>query len=134
MCWRASAPAASPGFSSSPTRGRASAFLPLRASNMRPGVLVSIVGHVGAVMMTLLVWETRSVIMPASGSVVPVEIVAVAPESNVRALAEDVPDEEVAPDEQEPTEAEPAPAPSPTPQPQRRQQNDEFDLSAVAGM
>lgn len=101
---------------------------------MRPGVLVSIVGHVGAVMMTLLAWETRAVILPASGSVVPVEIVAVAPESNVRALAEDVPDEEVAPDEQEPTEAEPAPAPSPTPQPQRRQQNEEFDLSAIAGM
>lgn len=101
---------------------------------MRPGVIVSIVGHVGAVMMTLLAWETRTVILPASGAVVPVEIVAVAPESNVRALAEDVPDEEVAPDEQEPTEAEPAPAPSPTPTPQRRQQNDEFDLSAVAGM
>jgi hypothetical protein len=101
---------------------------------MRPGVIVSIVGHVGAVMMTLLAWETRTVILPASGAVVPVEIVAVAPESNVRALAEDVPDEEVAPDEQEPTEAEPAPAPSPTPTPQRRQQDDEFDLSAIAGM
>lgn len=101
---------------------------------MRPGVIVSIVGHVGAVMMTLLAWETRTVILPASGSVVPVEIVATAPESNVRALAENVPDEEVAPDEQEPTEAEPAPTPAPTPQQQRRQQNDEFDLSAVAGM
>jgi hypothetical protein len=102
---------------------------------MRPGVVVSIVGHVGAVMMTLLAWESRSVIIPASGSVVPVEIVAVAPESNVRALAEDIPEEELSPTEAEPSEAEEAPAPAPTPQrEQRRRESDEFDLSAIAGM
>lgn len=101
---------------------------------MRPGVIVSIVGHVGAVMMTYLAWETRAVILPASGSVVPVEIVAVAPESNVRALAVEVPEDEVSPDEQEPEEADPTPAPAPTPREQRRQRNDDFSLDAVAGL
>lgn len=101
---------------------------------MRPGVIVSIVGHVGAVMMTLLVWETRAVIVPASGSVVPVEIVAVAPESNVRALAVDVPDDELSPDEQEPEEADEASAPAPTPRERQRQRNDDFNLDAVAGL
>lgn len=101
---------------------------------MRPGVIVSIVGHVGAVMMTLLVWETRAMIVPASGSVVPVEIVAVAPESNVRALAVDVPEDEVSPEEQEPEEADETPAPAPTPREQRRQRNDDFNLDAVAGL
>jgi hypothetical protein len=59
----------------------------------------------------------------------------VAAESNVRALAEDVPEAEVSPDEQIPSEAQPEPAPTPEPTPQRpRQQNDAFDLSAVAGL
>ncbi len=101
---------------------------------MRPGVFVSVIGHVGAVLMTLLAWEARSTLMPAVGSVVPVEIVDVAPESNVRALAEDVPEDEVAEQEEETVEAEPPPAPAPTPTPQRRQQNDEFDLAAIARM
>jgi hypothetical protein len=101
---------------------------------MRPGVIVSLVGHVGAVMMTLLAWEARSSLPATAGAVVPIEIVDVALESNVRALAEAVPDEEVSPEEQEPTIAEEQPAPAPTPQPQRRQQNEEFDLSAIAGL
>jgi hypothetical protein len=101
---------------------------------MRPGVIVSIIGHVGAVLMTLLAWEARSSLPPEQGAVVPIEIVDVALESNVRALAEDVPDEEVAPEEQTPTEAEEQPAPSPTPTPRPRPRNDEFDLSAIAGM
>jgi hypothetical protein len=101
---------------------------------MRPGVIVSLVGHVGAVMMTLLAWEARSSLPATAGAVVPIEIVDVALESNVRALAEAVPDEEVSPEEQEPTIAEEQPAPAPTPQPQRRQQNQEFDLSAIAGL
>lgn len=101
---------------------------------MRPGVIVSIVGHVGAVLIILLAWEQRPILLPASGSVVPVEIVDVALESNVRALAEAVPDDEVSPDEQEPEEADEAPAPTPTAQPQPRRQNDEFNLDAVAGM
>lgn len=101
---------------------------------MRPGVIVSIVGHVGAVLMTYLAWEARPALVPASGSVVPVEIVAVAPESNVRALAADVPDAEVSPQEQEPEQAEETPAPAPTPTPQRRPRNDDFNLDAVAGL
>jgi hypothetical protein len=102
---------------------------------MRPGVIVSIIGHIGAVLMTLLAWEARSSLPAEIGAVVPIEIVDVALESNVRALTEDVPDEEVSPEETPPTEAEeqPAPAPTPTPQP-RRNRNDDFDLSAIAGM
>jgi len=105
---------------------------------MRPGVVVSLIGHIGAVMMTMLAWEARSTLTPEIGAVVPVEIVDVAPESNVRALAEDVPEEEVAPEQQEETvEAEPEPAPTPAPQPrprQPRQQQEEFDLDAIARM
>jgi hypothetical protein len=59
---------------------------------MRPGVIVSIIGHVGAVLMTLLAWEARTTLPPESGAVVPVEIVDVALESNVRALAEEAPE------------------------------------------
>lgn len=100
---------------------------------MRPGVIVSIVGHVGAVLMTLLAWEAQSSLPTEMGAVVPVEIVAIAPESNVRALAEAVPEDEVSPDEVEPAEAEERPAPAPTPTPQR-QRSDDFDLAAIAGM
>lgn len=89
---------------------------------MRPGVIVSIVGHIGAVLMTFLAWETRAVIVPSGGSMVPVEIVDVALESNVRALAEEVEDEgESAADES--VESDPQPAPAPTPQrPQTRRE------------
>ncbi|MGQ0533391.1 MAG: hypothetical protein ACT4OF_11970 [Caulobacteraceae bacterium] len=102
---------------------------------MRAGWVVSFIGHVGFVIMTLLAWESRSSLPQNIGAVVPVEIVDVAAESNVRALAEDVPDEEVSPQEQPPSEEEPAPASTPAPTPPRpRQQNDTFDLSAVAGL
>lgn len=104
---------------------------------MRAGWAVSLIGHIGAVMMTMLAWETRSTLMPHVGAIVPVEIVDVAAESNVRALAEDVPVEEAAPEEQEQTsEAAPEPTPAPAP-PQRTQPNprdDEFDLAALARM
>ncbi|MGE0595812.1 MAG: cell envelope integrity protein TolA [Hyphomonadaceae bacterium] len=103
---------------------------------MRAGWLVSAVGHVGFVLMTLLAWEARSTIEPAAGAVVPVEIVDVALESNVRALAEEIPEEEVAPEAAEETVEEvpeEAPAPTPEPPPERRQQReDEFDLAAIA--
>lgn len=104
---------------------------------MRPGVFVSIIGHVGAVLITLLALPVSNSVVESRGSVVPIEIVDVADESNVRALAEDVPDEEVAPEETPPTVAEEQPAPAPTPSPQRRapqQANDDFDLAAVAGL
>jgi hypothetical protein len=101
---------------------------------MRPGVIVSIIGHVGAVMMTLLAWDAHSNLTPAIGSVVPVEIVDIAPESNVRALSEDVPDAEEAATEELPAEAEEASEPSPTPQPRPRREQDDFNLDAIAGM
>ncbi len=87
---------------------------------MRAGWLVSLIGHIGAVLMTMLAWETRSTLTPDAGSVVPVEIVDIAAESNVRALAEETPEEEAADAEQEPVEAEPEPAPAPTPTPPPR--------------
>jgi hypothetical protein len=97
---------------------------------MRPGVIVSIVGHIGAVLMTMLAWEARSALPTAGGAVVPVEIVDVALESNVRALAEEVPDEEVTAAEELPTEAQEASAPAPT-APQRARQDD-FNLDDIA--
>ena len=101
---------------------------------MRAGWVVSVIGHVGFVLMTFLAWETRSESAPSVGSVVPVEIVDVAAESNVRALAEDVPEDEVAPDEETRPEEAPETAPSPAAPPNRRQPSDEFDLASVAGM
>lgn len=102
---------------------------------MRPGVAVSLAGHVGFALMTMLAWQAHSTIAPPAGSVVPVEIVDVAPESNVRALEDtNTPDGEEQQDETVQAEPDPAPSPTPTPpQPQRRQ-NSEFDLSAVARM
>lgn len=96
---------------------------------MRPGVIVSIIGHIGAVLMTLLAWDARSNIPSTVGSVVPVEIVDVAPESNVRALAEEIPEGEVQADETAEGEPETAPTPERTPPQPRRQPNDaqEFD-------
>ena len=97
---------------------------------MRPGVIISIVGHIGAIMMTFLVWETRTVLLPSSGSVVPVEIVDVAPESNVRALAEDIEEEgETVADET--IEAQPDTAPVPTPRPERPRRDEAFNLDAA---
>lgn len=103
---------------------------------MRPGVFVSIVGHVGAVLMTLLAWETRSVVVQAAGSVVPVEIVDVAPESNVQALAIPTPEDAAPTPEDQTQQAEAAPVPvaaAAPPQPQRRA-SDAFDLDAIARM
>lgn len=106
---------------------------------MRAGLVVSIIGHVGAVLMTLLAWEARTVIPESSVAVVPIEIVDVADEANVRALAMDVPEEEeAAPEEAEqtaPEEAQPTPAAAPAPRrPPQRQQEEEFDLAETSRM
>lgn len=101
---------------------------------MRAGWVVSFIGHVGFVIMTLLAWETRTVLMPSGVVAVPIEIVDIAPESNVRALAVEVPDDEVAPQEEVTTEEQTEVAPTPAPAPRQRQQNDSFDLSSVAGL
>ncbi len=100
---------------------------------MRAGWLVSLIGHIGAVLMTTLMWEVRSKPSEQIMSVVPVEIVDVAVESNVRALAEDVPDDEVIAEAEETNVTAAAPAPAA----QTRapaQQNDDFDLAAVSRM
>lgn len=105
------------------------------AGEMRAGWLVSLIGHVGAVLMTTLAWQTAPSLAPMVGSVVQVEIVDVAVESNVRALAEDVPEEEVAPEEQEQTqEAEPAPAAAAVPRERRNQREDDFEIASAARM
>jgi hypothetical protein len=96
---------------------------------MRPGVIISIVGHIGAVMMTYLAWETRTVLVPASGAVVPVEIVDVAPESNVRALAEEILEEgEEQADESVEADPQTVPVPAPRQQPRR---NEAFNIDDV---
>jgi type IV secretory pathway VirB10-like protein len=105
---------------------------------MRAGFVVSLVGHVGAVMMTMLAWEARTTLSADGPVIVPVEIVAVAEESNVRALAEQVPEEEIAaaetPPEPEPPQTRPTPTPAPTPPPRERRRADEFDLSDISGL
>lgn len=105
---------------------------------MRAGLVVSIIAHVGFLLMTRLAWEARSTLLPEAGAVVPVEIVDVAAKSNVRALAiPEVPEDEAPEAQEETVEDEPEPAPTPTPTParrDRRQQADEFDLAAIARM
>lgn len=102
---------------------------------MRPGIFVSLVGHVGAVLMTLLAWETRGALPSEGVTIVPVEIVDIALESNVRALAEDIPDEEEAAPAAEEIAANEPPPPTPTPRPAQtppRRQNDDFNLGDIA--
>lgn len=104
---------------------------------MRAGWVVSLIGHIGAVMMTMLAWEARSTLSAESTVIVPIEIVDVAAESNVRALAEQVPEEEVSaaetPPEPEPPQTRPTPSPTPAPQRERRR-TEEFDLSDISGL
>lgn len=88
------------------------------------GPVVSLIGHIGAVMMTLLAWELNSSLPDNIVTVVPIEIVDVGLEPNVRALAEDVPDEEVsATPEIVPEQAQPEPAPTPRPTPRQTQRD-----------
>jgi hypothetical protein len=101
---------------------------------MRPGVIASIVGHIGLVLILMKGCTVDASLPSASGVVVPIEIVDVALESNVRALAEDIPEDEVAAEETPPTEAEPAPAPTPAPTPRERRRDDDFNLDAIAGL
>lgn len=103
---------------------------------MRSGWIVSGVGHVGVVMMTLLTWQTTQEFLPTSGAVVPVEVVDIAAESNVRPLSEFEAMEEELPEaaDEAREEALPEPSPAPEPRPSRRQPDDNFDLAAIAGM
>ncbi len=98
------------------------------------GVIVSVIGHVGAVMLTLLSWNMNPPEPISAGAVVPVEVVNVAPESNVRALAPPLPEieeEEIPamadiPAVEQPHLAEAAPSAR-----QRPRQNNELDLAAL---
>jgi len=98
---------------------------------MRPGWIVSLVGHIGAVLMTLLVWEANPQVIRTQGAVVPVEIVAVAPQSNVQALSASQEEPTPAPAQATP-EPQPTPEPAPPPPHTQPQHHDDFDLSAVA--
>ncbi len=101
---------------------------------MRAGLVVSIIGHIGAVLMTMLAWEARGSLATIGAAIVPIEIVDISVETNVRALTVEAPEEEeVAATEAETSREErSAPTPSPTAPPRRtppRQQEEEFDLS-----
>ncbi len=88
---------------------------------MRAGLLVSLIGHVGAVLMTSLAWQCSAESLPSSsagGIVVPVEIVDVALEDNVRALSDDAPADQFdvvapAPGQPEPAQGSLRPIPQP---------------------
>lgn len=103
---------------------------------MRAGLIVSIVGHVGAVLMTMLAWEAHTTLPPQGAAIVPVEIVDISPETNVRALAVEVPEDQVSAQEEEtlPDEPQPAPAPTPTPRRQQEPRSDEFNLADISGL
>lgn len=97
------------------------------------GVIVSVIGHAGAVMLTLLSWNLNPPDAPPAGAVVPVEVVTVAPESNVRALAppqpeieEDIPAVADAPEIEQPPPAEAAPNAR-----QRPRERNELDFAAL---
>ncbi|MGD9816638.1 MAG: hypothetical protein AB7Q23_06455 [Hyphomonadaceae bacterium] len=106
---------------------------------MRAGFVVSLIGHVGAVMMTLLAWETRSSFEMGATQIVPVEIVNIGAEANVRALAQEVPDEDLSPQEEQndqSEEARPQPASTPAPPNRRppRQRDEDWDPSDASGL
>jgi hypothetical protein len=89
-------------------------------------------------MITLLAWETRSVVAPGDGLTVPVDIVDVAPESNVRALSTDPSEDTTPTPAAEEATPEPPAAPSPAPAaptrqpPRRNAQQEQNDLLAQA--
>jgi hypothetical protein len=100
---------------------------------MRAGWLVSAIAHVGVAMMTLLTaWETPPVDIPESGMVVPIDVVNIAAESNVRALAppqqEEAAPADAAAEPPPPQEAEAAPDPNP----RERPRQNELDLAALS--
>lgn len=105
---------------------------------MRAGWVVSFIGHVGFVIMTMLAWEANSRLPLAASAVVPIDIVDISAEANVRALAEDAPDEEeTSPEETDATEEPvptPASVPAPTPPQPRRTPNDDFSVDAASNL
>lgn len=105
---------------------------------MRAGLVVSFIGHVGFVIMTMLAWEANTRLPLAATAVVPIEIVDMSTEANVRALSEDAPDEEDSSPEETNATEEPQPTPAsttaPAPPQQRRRPNDEFSVDASSDL
>lgn len=99
---------------------------------MRLGVVVSAIGHVGAVLMTLIAWPQGPPPARDEGSIVPVEIVTISDLTDVRALVRDAPDA-ASQEETPPAEQEAAPPPAPAPPQQRPQprQSNELDLAEL---
>lgn len=97
------------------------------------GVLVSLLGHIGFIVLVVLPWGVATnVPTPIGTAIVPVEIVDVAPEANVRALSAEAEDEAA---NQPEAVAATAPAPTPEaapPRPDRRR--DDFNLDAISGL
>ena len=100
---------------------------------MRAGWLISAVGHVGAVLMTMHLWSKAPPVEFAPARVeVPIEVTTIGPETNLRALAIPTDNEEEpvasAPEEEEvvvPEADSEEPAP---PRPQREQTRPRFNL------
>ncbi len=102
---------------------------------MRPGWVVSAIGHAGLVLMTLVAWPMASSLETrTAGEVVPVEVVTISDFSNIRALAPDPEDmgETEQPMDEPLAEAEEEPEPTPSPEPQRPPpRRNELDLGAL---
>lgn len=100
---------------------------------MRPGWIVSTIGHAGAVLMTLVAWPAASSIEERiGGEIVPVEVVTISDFSNVRALAPEPEDtgEAEAQDIPQGEEEEPEPIPAEEPEP-ARPRRPSLDLGAL---
>lgn len=100
---------------------------------MRPGVIVSGIGHVGFVMLTLLAWPTQTLQNVAAGDVVPVDVVSISDFTNVRALtpAPQPEEEETAAAETATPQEAASEAPAP-PQQRAQRPSDSFDLAELA--
>lgn len=102
---------------------------------MRAGGIFSLLGHIAAALTTLLTWPAPQTRPRDAVVVVPIEIVDIGQEANIRALAQEVP-EQTAAQEETPPAVDPAPAPAPVPAPRRppNQRESEFDLADISGM
>jgi hypothetical protein len=101
---------------------------------MQPGIFISLIGHFAVFLLIVLPWGISAEVAPRDGvEIVPVEIVDVALEANVRALSTSEPEEAVA---SAPSAPEASTQPTSAPEPQRppRPRNDDFNLDDISGM
>src|SRR5262245_36563024 len=104
---------------------------------MRPGLIVSAVGHVGAVLLTLIAWPQQALPRAEAGTVVSVEIVNIGEISNVRALTnapEDAVETPSPADAVQQQQTPPEAAPAPTPRPPQQRQRAELDLNSLGSL